>query len=229
MLPNAWSSTRFPAVRMTKRSPRFWSKISSGAVRESAHPRMMAKGCCSWAVSARRAAVGLLWDTSLEANRRLPSFSLARAESALTEAAGCSAARTRATTLEQAMVARTLNVILMVYCYQNRGDEATPNETAMPVRLGPQRLNVSRSGKLCCKDIDLLDDGRFRKKLRGFCHQRCRDFSREVRLPPGLIRKSVEDPERCRPKANSEPGHRRGFFLDNWEPAAQKVFDLRLF
>src|SRR4029077_15176284 len=226
MLPNAWSSTRFPAVRMTKRSPRFWSKISSGAVRESAHPSMMAKGCCSCAVSARRAAMGLLWDSSLEANRRLPSFSLARAASALTEAAGCSAARTRAATLEQAMVARTLNVILMVYCYQTAG---------MKQRLTKQQcqsgsdLNASRSGKLCCKDIDLLNDGRFRKKLRGFCHQRCRDFSREVRLPPGLIRKSVEDPERCRPKANSEPGHRRGFFLDNWEPAAQKVFDLRLF
>src|SRR5882724_8333963 len=150
MLPNAWSSTRLPAVRMTKRSPRFWSKISSGAVRESAHPRMIAKGCCSWAVSARRAAVGLLWDTSLEANRRLPSLSLASAASALTEAAGCSAARTKATALELATVARTLDVILMV---------------------------CIKSGELCCKDIDLLDDGRFRKKLWGFCHQRCRDFS----------------------------------------------------
>lgn len=36
----------------------------------------------------RRAAVGLLWDTSLVANRRLPSLSLASAVSALTEAAG---------------------------------------------------------------------------------------------------------------------------------------------
>src|SRR6266436_6572511 len=78
---------------------------------------MMAKGCCSWAVSARRAAVGLLWETSLEANRRLPSLSLASAASALTEAAGCSAARTKATTLEQVIVARTLNVVLMVCSY----------------------------------------------------------------------------------------------------------------
>src|SRR5260370_35243898 len=35
MVPNAWSSTKLPAVRTTKRSPRFWSKTNSGAVRES--------------------------------------------------------------------------------------------------------------------------------------------------------------------------------------------------
>src|SRR4029077_14241051 len=119
MLPKAWSPTRLPAVRMTKRSPRFWSKTSSGALRESAHATMMANGGCAWAVSAGRAAVGLLWDTSLVANRRLPSLSLASALSALTDAAGWSAARTKAATLKQAMVPKTvsLDVVFIVRCY----------------------------------------------------------------------------------------------------------------
>src|SRR2546427_8064899 len=110
MVPNAWSSTKLPAVRTTKRSPRFWSKTSSGAVRESAHATMMANGCCAWAVSVRRAAVGLPLDTSLVANRRLPCLSLASAASAGTEAAGGSAARTQAATLKQAMVAKTVSL-----------------------------------------------------------------------------------------------------------------------
>src|SRR5207302_69168 len=57
----------------------------------------------------------------------------------------------------------------------------------------------------------------------------CRDFSREMSLPPCLIRKSVEYSERCLPKANSEPRHCRGLFLDDRKPAAQKAFNLRLF
>src|SRR5947208_12593997 len=116
MVPNAWSLTRLPAVRTTKRSPRFWSKTSSGAARESAHPTMMANGCCAWAVSVRRAAVGLPLDTSLVANRRLPSLSLASAASAGTEAAGGSSATAKAATLKQAIVAKTvsLDVVFIV-------------------------------------------------------------------------------------------------------------------
>src|SRR5438477_4861845 len=68
---------------------------------------MMAKGCCAWAVSFRRAAVGLRFDSTLVANRRLPSLSLASAASAGTEAAGGSAARTKAAALKQAMVTKT--------------------------------------------------------------------------------------------------------------------------
>src|SRR6266446_7902211 len=119
MVPNAWSSTKLPAVRTTKRSPRFWSNTNSGAVRESAHPTMMANGYCAWAVSVRRAAVGLPLDTSLVANRRLPSLSLASAASGGTEAAGGSAARTTAATLQQAMVAKTvsLDVVFIVRSY----------------------------------------------------------------------------------------------------------------
>src|SRR5947199_7149965 len=119
MVPNAWSSIRLPAVRTTKRSPRFWSKTNSGPVRESAHATMMAKGCCAWAVSFRRAAVGLPLDSSLVVNRRLPSLSLASAASAGTEAAGGSAARTKVATLQQAMVAKTvsLDVVFMVRSY----------------------------------------------------------------------------------------------------------------
>src|SRR2546425_5229730 len=119
MLPNAWSSIRLPAVRTTKRSPRFWSKTNSGPVRESAHATMMAKGCCAWAVSFRRAVVGLPLDSSLVANRRLPSLSLASAASTGTEAAGGSAARSKAATLKQAMVVKTvsLDVVFIVRSY----------------------------------------------------------------------------------------------------------------
>src|SRR6266568_1555763 len=119
MVPNAWSSIRLPAVRTTKSSPRFWSKTSSGPVRESAHAIMMANGCCAWAVSFRRAAVGLPLDTSLVANRRLPSLSLASAASAAIEAAGGSAARTKEATLKQAMVVKTvsLDVVFIVRSY----------------------------------------------------------------------------------------------------------------
>src|SRR5437016_3756182 len=119
MVPKAWSLTRLPAVRTTKRSPRFWSKTSSGAVRESAHPTMMANGCCAWAVSVRRAAVGLPLDTSLAANRRLPSLSLASAASAGTGAAGGSAASTKAATLKQPMAVKrvSLDVAFIVRSY----------------------------------------------------------------------------------------------------------------
>src|SRR5438874_9478648 len=57
----------------------------SGAVRESEHPTMMANGCCSFAVSARRAATGLLVLTLLWANRSLPTFRRLRASSGATE------------------------------------------------------------------------------------------------------------------------------------------------
>src|SRR5437764_12010796 len=147
MLPNAWSSIRLPAVRITKRSPRFSSKTSSGPVRESAHATMMANGCCAWAVSFRRAAMGLPWDTSLVAKRRLPSLSLVSAASAGTEAAGGWSARTRAATLKQAMVAKrvSLDVVFIVGSnlfraadeYQNRGDSATPNHRSGRKQAGP--------------------------------------------------------------------------------------------
>src|SRR4029077_6396207 len=64
----------------------------SGAVRESAHPTMMANGCWSCAVSARRAATGLPVLTLLWANRLLPAFSRARASSGPTDGAVGSAA-----------------------------------------------------------------------------------------------------------------------------------------
>src|SRR5439155_15528813 len=77
----------------------------------------MANGCCAWAVSARRAAVGLPWDTSLVENRRLPSLSLASAASASTEAAGSLAIRSEAPTLKQATMARevSLDVVFIVH------------------------------------------------------------------------------------------------------------------
>src|SRR5947207_6693525 len=101
MLPKACSSTRLPAVRTTKRSPMFWSKTISGAVRESAQPRTMAKGCCAWAVSARLAAVGLPWETLLLEKRAFPSLSLASAASASTEGAGWSAPKTNVVRLNR--------------------------------------------------------------------------------------------------------------------------------
>src|SRR5437763_782909 len=110
MLPNACSSIRLPAVRITKRSPRFWSKTSSGGVRESAHATMIANGCCFLAVSVRRAPTGLPLVTSLVANRRLPSLSLASGASAGTEAAGGAAAGAKAATLKQAMVVNTVSL-----------------------------------------------------------------------------------------------------------------------
>ena len=63
----------------------FWSKTSSGEVRESAQPTMIANGCWVWAVSARRAAVGLPLLTGLATKRALPALSRARATSGLTE------------------------------------------------------------------------------------------------------------------------------------------------
>src|SRR5262249_12095338 len=88
----------------------------SGDVRESAHPRMIANGCCPCAVSARRAAVGLPDETLLFTKRALPSFSFASAASALTEAVGCSAAKTNAKTANRLTNAMTLEVIFMVVC-----------------------------------------------------------------------------------------------------------------
>src|ERR1043166_2180203 len=115
---------------MTNRSPRFWSKISSGAVRESAQPTMMANGCCAWAVSVRRAAVGLPLDTLLVANRRLPSLSLASAAPAGTEAVGGSAPRTNAATLNPARVVKTvsLDAFFMVRSYWLKRSEEHTSE-----------------------------------------------------------------------------------------------------
>jgi hypothetical protein len=45
-LPICEDATMFPATRMTKRSPKPWSKTISAGTRESEHPRMMANG--SW-------------------------------------------------------------------------------------------------------------------------------------------------------------------------------------
>src|SRR5438445_12841762 len=141
MVPNAWSSTKLPAVRTTQRSPRFWSKTNSGAVRESAHPTMMANGYCAWAVSVRRAAVGLPLDISLVANRRLPSLSLASAASGGTEAAGGSAARTKAATLKQPMAVKTvhLDVVFIVCSYSFRAVTGIKNVDVQ------QRLTTTRS------------------------------------------------------------------------------------
>ena len=53
-LPIWEGATMLPATRMTKRSPMPWSKTISAGTRESEQPRMMAKGCCAAATSARR-------------------------------------------------------------------------------------------------------------------------------------------------------------------------------
>src|SRR5437773_7491633 len=64
----------------------------SGAVRESAHPTIMANGCWSCAVSARRAATGLPVLTLLWAKRSLPAFRRVRASSGATDGVVGSAA-----------------------------------------------------------------------------------------------------------------------------------------
>jgi hypothetical protein len=60
------------------------SKTISGAVRESAHATTVANGCWSAAVSARRAALGLLLLSLLVTNRSLPAFNRLRASSGVT-------------------------------------------------------------------------------------------------------------------------------------------------
>src|SRR5260370_11010870 len=64
----------------------------SGAVRESAHPTMIANGCWSFAVAARRAATGLPVLTLLWAKRALPAFKRLRASSGPTDGFAGSAA-----------------------------------------------------------------------------------------------------------------------------------------
>src|SRR5678815_600681 len=64
----------------------------SGEVRESAHPTMMANGCCPCAVAARRSATGWPALTLLLANRSFPAFKRLRASSAGTDGVVGSAA-----------------------------------------------------------------------------------------------------------------------------------------
>src|SRR6266566_8633403 len=140
---------------MTKRSPRFWSKTNSGPVRESAHATMMAKGRCAWAVSFRRAAVGLPLDSSLVANRRLPSLSLASAASAGTETAGGSAARSKAATLKQAMVVKTvtLDVVFIVRSYLfkvENGIKTVARSNAEPVQMQRRQDRRPQCGSQGC-------------------------------------------------------------------------------
>src|SRR5262245_12244994 len=73
-LPTCDGATMLPATRMTKRSPRPWSKTISAGTRESEHPRMMAKG--SWPAINSLRRVWLLSAsvlTTSEAKRRFPS------------------------------------------------------------------------------------------------------------------------------------------------------------
>src|SRR5437762_10933673 len=88
---------------------------------------------------------------------------------------------------------------------------------------------VSSQGSFVARTSTFSMTGGFARSSGAFAINAAATFPERCALPPGLIRKSVEDAERCRSKANSEPRHRRGLFLDDRKPAAQKVFDLHLF
>jgi hypothetical protein len=79
-LPICDGATMLPATRMTKRSPRPWSKTISAGTRESEQPRIIAKGSCCWMRAARRARFARdPIDATPATKRRLPSFNLRRA------------------------------------------------------------------------------------------------------------------------------------------------------
>src|SRR3954471_10609957 len=81
MLARTSAPTRCPAVRTTKRSPRPRSKMISAATRESEQPKSTAKGRCTFALAARRAASWFGWSGCPATNRELPSSRYVRASS----------------------------------------------------------------------------------------------------------------------------------------------------
>src|SRR5262249_27241924 len=77
--------------------------------------------------------------------------------------------------------------------------------------------------------VDLLDDWRLRQKLGRFGHQRRRNFSREMRLPAGVVGKSVEDAEGGRPHADGKPRDRSRLLLHDGQASAKKAFYIAFF
>src|SRR6266581_6575665 len=59
---------------------------------------------------------------------------------------------------------------------QDQSDDTRAGNSGKDLGCNSHGLYI-KSGELRCKDIDLLDDGRFREKLWSFCHQRRRYFS----------------------------------------------------
>src|SRR5437016_2072932 len=84
------------------------------------------------------------------------------------------------------------------------------------------------SSQLVRKNFKLVKFWRVGKQITGigFLHQGGRHFSIEVRLPPGLVIKCVEDGEGGRSFLNGEPSDCPWFRVYQWYCGTQKIRDL---
>src|SRR5262245_51515725 len=71
-----------PATRMTKRSPKPWSKTNSMGTRESLQPRIVANGFCPVVSLLRQSLLAWPWMDSPATKRLLPSSNRCRASAA---------------------------------------------------------------------------------------------------------------------------------------------------
>ena len=90
------------------------------------------------------------------------------------------------------------------------------------------RFPIDSAGQLCRKHVYTLNGRRFGEELTCLCHQSRRNLAGKMGLAACFIRKGVENPEGCWPKANAKPSGSGGLFHDEREATHEKIFDLLL-
>jgi hypothetical protein len=95
MLPSTSGPITCPAVRITNRSPRPWSKMISAASRESEQPNSTANGRCPGASAARRPASWFGCTGAPATNRPVPASSCVSASTGVACPASCTRPTTR--------------------------------------------------------------------------------------------------------------------------------------